>query len=184
MVTANNHIPVIHTARLVLRPVREDDLEDVLEIFSDPETLRHFAQEPLEDLTQAREFLGEKLEGVNKGLRKYWAICLAENDRMIGHFVLFNLSEVNRRAEVGYILNRRFWRNGYASEVLSRMVDHCFETENLGRLEADVDPENTSSLKLLERHGFQREGYFRKRWYFRERWYDSVMFGLLKPGLK
>ena len=102
---------------------------------------------------------------------------------MIGHFVLFNISKVNRRAEVGYILNREFWGRGYASEVLSRMIRYCFETEGMGRLEADVDPENTGSLKLLERHGFEREGYFRKRWYFRGQWLDSVMFGLLKPGL-
>ena len=166
MVTANTDLPVIHTPRLVLRPVQKDDVEDYFEIFSDKETLKHFAQEPLKDLSEAREFLARKIESNENGSSRTWGICLVDSGRLIGHFVLFNASEVNRRAEVGYILNRKFWGSGYASEVLSRMIEYCFETEKMGRLEADVDPENIGSLKLLERHGFQREGYFRKRWYF------------------
>ena len=102
---------------------------------------------------------------------------------MIGQFTLFNFSKPNRRAEVGYIFNRKFWRKGYASEVLEAMIEYSFSELDMGRLEADADPENAGSLGLLEKHGFEREGYFRKRWYFRERWYDSVMLGLLRPGL-
>lgn len=184
MVTVNNDLPVIHTARLKLRPVQKDDLEDFSEIFSDPATVQYFAMEPLDSPEKAEAFLNEKLEANQDETKYYLAICLSGSGKMIGQFTLFNIDKTNRRAEVGYIFNRGYWGQGFASEALAAVIDDCFTNQGFSRLEADVDPENAGSLKLLERHGFEREGYFRKRWYFREKWYDSVMFGLLKPGLE
>ncbi|HSM68108.1 MAG TPA: GNAT family protein, partial [Xanthomonadales bacterium] len=60
-------------------------------------------------------------------------------------------------------------------------IDHAFNGMGLHRLEADTDPANTGSLRLLERLGFQREGLFRQRWRVYGQWQDSVMLGLLKP---
>ncbi|HKJ15957.1 MAG TPA: GNAT family N-acetyltransferase [Xanthomonadales bacterium] len=176
--------PILHTPRLVLRPVQEGDVEDIYAIYSDETALEHFAREPLEDLADAQKMLDDNLAFDEDKAAKFWAICLAESDRMIGTFTLFHISESNRRGEVGYILNREFWGNGYASEALKCMIDYCFDTLEFGRLEADVDPANTGSLRLLERNGFEREGYFRKRWYVRDTWFDSVMFGLINPGIE
>jgi RimJ/RimL family protein N-acetyltransferase len=53
----------------------------------------------------------------------------------------------------------------------------------LHRVEADVDPENGASIRLLERLGFQREGYFRERWFTFGSWKDSAMYGLLASDL-
>ncbi len=176
--------PTLHTPRLVLRPVREDDVGDIYTIYSDKVALEHFAREPLPDMAAAREMFEKNLSFDEDKAAQFWAICLADSDRMIGTFTLFHISESNRRAEVGYILNREFWGNGYASEALKCIIDHCFNTLEFGRLEADVDPANTGSLRLLERNGFEREGYFRKRWFVRGEWFDSVMFGLINPKIE
>ena len=161
----------------------EKDAPGVLEIYSHLRALEYFAREPIRNLEEAQQMVADNLAWDGDANARFWAICLAENDRIIGTFTLFHINEANQRAEVGYILNRSFWGQGYASEALRRMIDHCFGELGLARLEADVDPENEGSLKLLERNGFEREGYFRKRWLIRGNWYDSVMFGLIKPGL-
>lgn len=184
MAAKASETPILHTPRLVLRPVQEGDVADIYAIYSDETALEHFAREPLPDLAAAREMFENNLAFDDDKAAQFWAICLAESDRMIGTFTLFHISETNRRAEVGYILNREFWGKGYASEALNCMIDYCFETLEFGRLEADVDPANAGSLRLLERNGFEREGYFRKRWFVRGKWYDSVMFGLINPGLE
>jgi RimJ/RimL family protein N-acetyltransferase len=57
---------------------------------------------------------------------------------------------------------------------------HAFETLDLHRLEADVDPENTASLRVLERNGFRREGHLRERYTQDGRWHDAVLLGLLR----
>jgi ribosomal-protein-alanine N-acetyltransferase len=160
------------------------DVHDIYAIYSDLQALEYFAREPLKNISDAEKMLSENLAMDEDKAAIFWAICLTETNRMIGTFTLFHISEQNRRAEVGYILNSEFWGQGYASEALTRMIEYCFETLDFGRLEADVDPDNAASLKLLERHGFEREGYFRKRWLVRDKWLDSVMFGLINPGIE
>lgn len=174
----------LSTDRLVLRPVEGRDVDDVFAIYSNTEALQYFAREPLRGREDAQRMIEENLVPGMDDKARVWAICLRDSDRMIGSFTLFHIDSANRRAEVGYILNQAFWGQGYASEALTRMIRHCFEDLGLARLEADVDPQNAGSLKLLERHAFEREGYFRKRWFVRGDWYDSVMFGLLREDLR
>lgn len=181
---ANVPVPVLKTSRLALRPVRDSDVDDVFAIYSDPLALEYFAREPLRDMDEAREMVADNLAFGEDSAARFWAIGLADSDRMIGTFTLFHISERNRRAEVGYILNSEYWGKGYASETLERIIEYCFGELGMARLEADVDPSNEASLRLLERHGFEREGYFRKRWLMRGKWYDSIMFGLLRPDLR
>jgi ribosomal-protein-alanine N-acetyltransferase len=50
----------------------------------------------------------------------------------------------------------------------------------LHRIEADTDPENLPSLALLEKFGFEREGFFHERWHVHGKWHDSVMLGLME----
>jgi ribosomal-protein-alanine N-acetyltransferase len=178
----SQNLPRLSTARLVLRPVKDGDVDAVYTIYSDEVALKYFAREPLESRDEAELMVTEKLVPDLDDKAMVWAISLARDEQMIGTFTLFHIDLTNRRAEVGYILDRSFWGKGYASEALRKMIDYCFTELAFARLEADVDPKNDGSLKLLEKHGFEREGYFKKRWLIRGKWYDSVMFGLLNPA--
>lgn len=181
MVSGQDKTPRLRSDRLLMRPACERDIDDVFEIYSDIKALQYFAREPLTDRGQAERMVAENFAWDEDPNARFWAICLSDTDRMIGAFTLFHISERNHRAEIGYILNRAFWGNGYATEALQHMIAYCFGDLGLVRLEADVDPENTGSLNLLDRNGFKREGYFRKRWLIRGQWYDSVMFALIDP---
>jgi RimJ/RimL family protein N-acetyltransferase len=66
------------------------------------------------------------------------------------------------------------------TEALTLLFDFAFETLDFHRLEADADPRNERSLRLLERLGFLREGYFRERYHVAGEIQDSVMLGLLR----
>jgi RimJ/RimL family protein N-acetyltransferase len=65
-------------------------------------------------------------------------------------------------------------------EALKALVSHAFETMNLRRLEADVDPRNGASIRSLERLGFQREGFLRERWHVNGEIQDAHFYGLLR----
>ena len=93
-------------------------------------------------------------------------------------------SAQNKRAEVGYILNRVQWRKGLMSEAAIAIIGFAFGTMGLHRLEADTDVDNIGSLALLYKLGFAREGLFRERWWVYGKWQDSVMLGLLKSDWK
>jgi len=70
------------------------------------------------------------------------------------------------------------------NEALHALLEHCFETLKLRRLEADVDPRNNGSIRTLERLGFQREGYLRERWHVAGEIQDALFYGLLKTEWK
>ena len=67
------------------------------------------------------------------------------------------------------------------NEALHALLDYAFEELALHRIEADVDPRNTPSIRTVERLGFQREGYLRERWKVNGEIQDTVFFGLLRP---
>lgn len=174
------HVPQLETARLLLRPMRMSDSSAFLEIFSDAKVMEYWSREPIETPKEAETLVQQELEWVASGNCINWGIELQASARLIGKIVLFNFSEQNRRAEVGYILGGNHWAKGYMTEALACVLTHAFSELDLHRIEADTDPENLASLALLERFGFAREGLFRDRWLVHGKWHDSAMYGLLK----
>lgn len=172
-------LPTLTTERLRLRDVEDKDIQGLFDIHSDPLALKYWAGVPITTMDQAQEILDD-IRKINRENSFQWAITLSGQDDLIGTFTLFHIDKKNRRAEVGYILNRKHWRKGYMQEALNRAMTFAFEELKLHRLEADVDPNNLGSLGMLKKAGFQEEGYFYERWYVMNRWCDSVMLGLLK----
>jgi ribosomal-protein-alanine N-acetyltransferase len=170
----------LNTRDLQLRPSNPKDAEGLLAILSDPQSMKYWCKQPIKDLETAEEVLKEDLESDAQGKSLCWSITLNGQDQMIGKCILFQFSQPNHRAEIGYILNREYWRQGLMHQALEAVIDFAFETLNLHRIEADVDTENAGSLGILEKFGFKREGLFKDRWFVYDEWQDSVMLALLK----
>lgn len=178
-----NTIPrELQTGKLSLRPIGIIDAEGLFAMLSDPESMKYWSDQPIKDIEAAKKVLREDTESDARGDSMCWAVMLEGQETMIGKCILFQFSQANRRAEVGYILNRKYWGQGLMRQALEAVIDFAFTTLDLHRLEADVDSENIPSLGLLERLGFQREGLFRERWCVYGEWQDSVMLGLLNPS--
>ena len=172
---------IIETKRTRLRPFTINDSEAMYELYCDPETMKYWSNQPVTDLAGAEKLVQADLEWVENGEAVLWAITAPPSDKALGKCVLFQFSRENRRAEVGFALNRSHWGQGLMTEVVSSMIDFAFDELDLHRLEADSDTENAGSLTLLEKLGFQHEGMFRQRWRVYGEWQDSAMLGLLKP---
>jgi ribosomal-protein-alanine N-acetyltransferase len=171
--------PTLTTQRLVLRETADHDVEAVFEMESDSKAMRYWSRLPMRDISEARAEV-ERAKGhfpAREGLR--WSIVRPGEDRMLGHVSLFDFSEQNRRAEIGYGLASRHWGQGFMREALTAVIDYAFGPLGLRRLEADVDPRNEESLRAVERVGFSREGLLRERWQVGDEISDSVILGLL-----
>lgn len=169
----------LNTADLRLRSPALTDATGMFAMLSDAETVKYWSNKPVADLAEAVKKLNENLESDAQGKSITWAITLKNNDSMIGHCVLFQIDQDNHRAEIGFMMNRDYWRRGYMQQVLQVVLEFGIEKLELHRFEADVDPDNTGSLALLEKFGFEREGFFRERWLICDKWKDSVMLALL-----
>lgn len=169
----------VSTRRLLLRPLRAEDAPGMFAIYSDPQTMKYWSSASIETLEDAAQMVSEDLKLQMGDTATFWAITLPRTGRVIGKFTLFHIDRENRRAEVGYVLNRQFWRKGYGSEAMAAMLELFFIRFELHRLEADVDPDNAASIGLLKQFGFREEGLFRERWLMNGQWRDSVMLSLL-----
>lgn len=171
----------LKTDRTRLRSLSLEDSEAMYEIYSDPETMKYWSNQPVNDIEGARKLVQADLDWVDQGSAIVWAIADPASNKVLGKCVMFQFSMENQRAELGYVLNRELWGNGLMTEILVRVIDYAFDELDLHRLEADADTLNAGSLALLEKLGFQHEGMFRQRWKVYGEWQDSAMLGLLKP---
>jgi RimJ/RimL family protein N-acetyltransferase len=151
-------------------------------IYSDETAMAYWGHSTSKTIEESRLLVMRDIKAVEDGRAIFWAIELKETGRVIGKCTLWQFSESNHRAEVGYILNREHWRKGFMKEAMKLMIHCAFSDLGLHRLEADTDDNNAASLALLEKLGFQREGFFRERWYVNGKWQNSIMLGLLNPN--
>jgi ribosomal-protein-alanine N-acetyltransferase len=173
--------PTLESARLRLRVYRNSDAEAMFRLYSDPHVMRYWSFPPWTDRAQADAYLRRALGEMAEGRVLPWAIAAHGDDRLLGTVTLFSLDPVQGRAEIGYSLDPKFQGQGMASEALRLALGHAFDTLRLRRVEADVDPRNVPSCRLLERLGFRLEGLLRARWRVAGEICDSALYGLLAP---
>ena len=168
------------TERLTLRWMDERDVEGHYAVFSDPVVARYWSSEPWNDIEQARQAIASTVAAYADGSGLRLGIVLRNSGELIGNASLHHFFEQNRRCEIGYALASKHWNQGYASEALRALIQYGFDALDLNRIEADIDPRNAASARVLEKLGFRKEGYMPERWIVFGEFADTVNYGLLR----
>jgi RimJ/RimL family protein N-acetyltransferase len=172
--------PILTTDRLTLRPLAAGDESALFSIFSDPEVVRYWSRSAWTDMAQADEMLAVALHDYADGGGLRYGIVVTATSELVGVASLFAFNRDNRRCELGYVLGSRHWGRGYASEALVPLLGHAFGALGMNRIEADIDPQNIASGRVLEKLAFRREGYMPERWFVHGETADTAFYGLLK----
>jgi ribosomal-protein-alanine N-acetyltransferase len=161
----------IRTARLLLRKARPDDLEPLHAIMSDPPAMAYWSTPPHTDIEATRAWLSGMIAMSADAGDDY----MVERDgRLIGKLGVW------RWPEVGFLLARDVWGQGYGREALAGFVAHAFAGRT-DHLTADVDPRNAACLALLKGAGFVETGRASRTWKVGEAWCDSIYLRLDRP---
>jgi ribosomal-protein-alanine N-acetyltransferase len=156
------------TPRIELRNFRPDDFAGVHAYASDPMVTLFTSFGPnTEDETRA--FLDAACKEASVKPRQNHS--LAAVDRESGVY------------EIGYVLNRDWWGQGFATEIVGALLAFGFGELSAHRIYARVAPENGASSRVLTRHGFRLEGHLRKECLVRGEWQDSLLYALLAEEL-
>ena len=176
--------PELSSPRLRLREVRDDDAAALFAIHSDARVMRYWSYPAWTELAQAEQ----KIADIQRQRRELdmlvWAIADADTDLLIGSSAIFYMDLTQARAEIGYSLHPDWQGRGLASEALQLVLSHVFNELGLRRVEADIDPRNLPSCRLVERFGFIREGLLRERWHVNGEICDSAIYGLLRQDFR
>ncbi|MFJ7649892.1 GNAT family N-acetyltransferase [Lysinibacillus sp. NPDC097279] len=103
-------------------------------------------------------------------------------NNLIGHISLYAIKRLPySSAFVGYAMDEIYIGKGIVSEAVELVVQFAFEQIGLHRVEAYVSTENSASIRVLEKSGFQQEGLLRKLLYINGQWVDHYMYARLEP---
>ena len=172
------------TRRLTLRALEKGDAARIFEYRSHPDVSRF--QSWGTDSPDAIESHIHGLAAVEPGTAGPWyqiGITLSSPE-LIGDRGFRVLESEPCQAEIGIALAREFQQRGYATEALRALLHYLFVSLGMHRVFGSVDPNNLSSLKLLERVGMRQEAHFVKSLWFKGEWVDDVIFAILASEWK
>jgi RimJ/RimL family protein N-acetyltransferase len=172
----------LQTERLVLKDLLLTDLTDIHQLHSCPE-VDEFNTLGIPASIQTTENLLKKwLEQQELTPRMSYTFCirLVQTNQFIG-LIALNLGKPNFRiAEVWYKLLPAYWRQGFAKEALTMLLQFAFLDLRLHRIEAGCAVENVASISVLEKVGMTREGSKRKVLPIRDKWVDNYLYAILE----
>ncbi len=172
-------VPTLKTNRLVLRQLVVQDAAELFKTLSDNDVMRYWSSGPLQNLDETKSYIAWNADP--DADHKCWAITTGDELAM-GWVIL--LPRRKDSFELGYILGRAHWRQGYITEASGAVLDYAFLKLAARRVMADTDPDNKASIGLLEKLGFQNEGHLRSEWETHIGIRDSLIFGLLRNEWK
>jgi ribosomal-protein-alanine N-acetyltransferase len=180
----------LQTDRLNLRQLSVTDVYKIHELHSVPESDQFNTLGIPETIQTTEGIVNEWLVEQNAIPRTSYVFCIDKNEtkQFIG-LIALKLGKPNfRTAEVWYKIHRDYWRQGYTTEALNKLLDFGFNYMKLHRIEAGCAVENIASRKVLEKVGMTREGMKRKKLPIRGEWKDNYFYAILEEdflkGLK
>ncbi len=174
------NLPILETERLILRPVAQEDTEDLLLIYADPETLQFTPVRTRETIEEVDTCI-EKYKGRYKnGKPAPWAMVLKEEDVVIGLCGFIKWIPELSCAELVYLAARGYWDQGFAAEAKHAVVTYAFNSMGLNRIESHVYSGDQTSLEVNQELGFQVVGTVPEYGYYKGAYRDCIILSLLK----
>lgn len=166
---------VFESERLIFRPLSSDDIDIEVEMWTAPEVVKYITGEAAtkEDVEKDMPMVMQRAGG---GSICIWTLAVKETGEKIGHAVLLPLPVEaedtewhllgsdgfpDREIEIGYVLKRAAWGNGYATEACRRLLDFAFSETALDTIVATTDENNKASKQVLRKCGLIDQGHVR-----------------------
>ena len=171
--------PVLQTERLTLRSITKNDANDLFMLRSDEKVMQFIDRPRAKSISDAEKLIQSTNILVQNNDAITWAICLKHQRKLIGTIGFWRIVKEHYRAEIGYMLHTDFHAKGIMHEVMKPVLSYGFTVMHLHSVEANVNPGNIASIKLLEKSGFVKEAYFKENYYYNDKFLDSAVYSLL-----
>ena len=166
----------IRTERLLLRPHRLEDVDDIFEFARDPEWGRYLTVPRPYLRKHAEEFVAQRIL-TSRDEWPVWAMVL--EGRVVGGIGI-DIDVEHATGALGYSIAKKHWGTGLTVEAARAVIDWGFRERGLAKVYAYADARNAQSLRVMEKLGMTREGTLRSHRTLRDERVDDVYHGLLR----
>ncbi|MCF2858308.1 GNAT family N-acetyltransferase [Pseudoalteromonas sp. SMS1] len=172
------------TARLIIRPLQYDDLNDVYESRKNPETSKYIG--PPASRKEAEKRIEEALLPWRETdhHRLMLAIICKTTRQFIGELVFKYVHKNCNIGEIGYRLSSQHIGKGYAFEATHEFIRCLFDRFSLNKINAICATDNQASWQLMEKLGMKKEGLLRENMYLHGQYQDSFIYSILKREMQ
>ena len=145
---------ILKTKRLTLRPLNLSDLETVHQYASDTENTKYIIRLPNYSIEETKAFLVRIANEWKKDDPSFYEFAIDLDNRHIGAVSVY-LDDERAEGELGWIIHKQFWGNGYATEAAFALKEFCVNELKLKKLKACCDNENVQSIKVIKKLGME-----------------------------
>lgn len=176
----------LETARLILRPVNENDANDIFEYCSNPNVARYVTWEPHQTLEDTKKFISYALNSYNLGAPEPMMLILKDDpkQRVIGSVGLIPVNPQHRTFELGYALSEEHWGKGLIAEAAKPLINYGFKHFAMERLQCRCDILNPQSSRVMEKLGMHYEGTLKASMYLKGKPRDMHMYSIVKSEFR
>ena len=151
---------LLETSRLRLRLPLLEDADTIFKKYTqDQEVTKYLIWRPHENVNDSKVFLQRCIQCWKDETAFPWIVIRKHDDELVG---MLELRVDHFRVDLGYVIARAYWGNGYATEITKSVITWSMMQENIYRVWATCDIENPASARVLEKTGMQREGVLRR----------------------
>ncbi|MDR1000870.1 MAG: GNAT family N-acetyltransferase [Clostridiales bacterium] len=171
----------LETERLILRRFTVDDAESMFANWcTDPDVTKYLMWPPHSSIEVTRQSLYDIWLSRYNELDFYqWAIEVKDIHEPIGSIGVMKQDDKTRMVHCGYCIGKAWWRKGYTSEALTRLVRFFFEEIDVNRIESRHDPRNPNSGKVMQKAGLRYEGTFHESDWNNQGVCDAAYYAIL-----
>lgn len=172
--------PQLETERLLLRKLVPEDAADIFEYAADDDVAKYMSWDTHKTLEDSQRFINFTLDRYIKDDAGEWGIILKESGKLIGAVGFHGFDKKNSRAEIGYVLGRRYWGKGIMPEAVRRVLRFAFNELNLNRIECVHALPNEKSGRVMQKTGMTFEGIARERIFVKGKYWDVKQYAILR----
>lgn len=173
---------ILQSQNVYLRALEPEDLSFIYEIENDENIWEVSNTQTPYSQFLIKQYLENAHQDIYEAKQLRLVICRNKDFKAIGLIDLFDYDPRNNRAGIGIIVKDEIHRNqGVGSQALDVLIKYCFLKLNLNQLFANISSQNSASVTLFTKFGFQKIGT-KKQWNLIDGIYiDEDMFQLIKP---
>ncbi|MCL1859043.1 MAG: GNAT family N-acetyltransferase [Oscillospiraceae bacterium] len=176
----------LESERLIYRKFKYDDFPEVFDWLGNAENMKYWMGEPKSE-SETRDYINWAISSSEaEDIKNYeFAVVLKSENILIGSATLINLPG---DPEIGWVLHKNYWRQGYGTEIGRALLKFSFDTLGLRRIIAACNAKNRGSYRIMEKIGMRREGHFIKAQQGNSaldyEWCDRFQYAILKEEWK
>ena len=149
----------IQSTRLNLKLYCRDDFQNFIDLMTDETVMRHVGDGVLTQVKAEKLWQKVNHELYPSGLKTIWAVFSKSSASFIGHAWIRPRPAKPDDWEIGYIIKRKYWGNGLATEIAQTLVRYGFLNLDLSVVFATIDDDNVGSIKVAQKAGLRFEAY-------------------------